>query len=73
MTPKFVKRFKFFSPATNAECYGTNFIYHTHSRILPLQLYSGGEQPTPREEAFTASVSRVENYTPKLTGEVYLC
>ena len=49
-------------------------LFTTHAAaFLSLQLYSGGEQPTPQEEVFTASVSRVENSTPKLTGQVYLC
>ena len=49
-------------------------LFTTHTAgFLSLQLYSGGEQPTPQEEVFTVSVSRVENYTPKLTGQVYLC
>ena len=48
-------------------CYGTDFIYHADTAgFLLLQLYSGGEQPTPQEEdlVFTASVSRVEKITP---------
>ena len=49
-------------------------LFTTHTAgFLPLQLYSGGEQRTPQEEVFTASVMRVENFTPKLTGHVYVC
>ena len=48
-------------------------LFTTHTAgFLSLQLYSEGEQPTPQEEVFTASVSRVEKLpTPKLTGQVY--
>ena len=38
-------------------------LFTTHTAgFLSLQLYSGGEQPTPQEEVFTASVSRVEKF-----------
>ena len=42
-------------------------LFTTHTAgFLSLQLYSGGEQPTPQEEVFTASVSRVEKLCPSL-------
>ena len=42
-------------------------LFTTHTAgFLSLQLYSGGEQPTPQEEVFTASVSRVEKLYPSL-------
>ena len=43
-------------------------LFSTHTvGFLSLQLYSGGEQPTPQEEVFTASLSRVG----KLHTQVY--
>ena len=48
-------------------------LFPTHTAgFLSLQLYSGGEQPTPQEEVFTASVSRVEKLHPSLQdGSIY--
>ena len=56
-------------------CVMGQILFTTHTAgFLSLQLYSEGEQPTPQEGVFTASVSRVEKlFTPKLTGQVYLC